>query len=489
MHAQWWDNSQGPLDTTPPAAVTNLKAQTGDGQATLRWTDPPDSDFNRVEITANPQTGSGQAMTVDKGVQSRTLTGLTNGITYTFTIVALDTAGNRSDSVSVAATPRGTGDGGPLTSIDAIREYLSTASGGESADNPIPLATALVMPDNWNGLITEINYAGKYVDLDMSAWTMSAASGGVFDPSVYDDVRYSITALTLPDGATSMANHGYGIFFYMHFPELSRISGSAIETVDDYAFQSCTTLTSVNFPAVVSIGTYAFFTCTALMSVNLPSTLTTIGSNPFGECANLTNITVSVDNPHYKSEGGMLLNKAGDTLIAYPTASGNVTLNTVTSISDSAFHGCYTLISVDLPAVTSVGDWAFAWCDALTTVNLPKALSIGDYAFISSDVLITVNLPAVTFVGANAFAHCYTLTTVSLPAVTSIGAYAFGNTGYYQNLTFILPQVAPTITTGFRMDYNYSKTIIIKTPADRTGYDTDWQEKFEHTFLQPSSSR
>ena len=55
----------------------------------------------------------------------------------------------------------------------------------------------------------------------------------------------------------------------------------------------------------------------------------------------------------------------------------------VTSIGSSAFEGCSSLTSTDIPdGVTSIGDSAFHNCSSLTSINIPDGVtSIGDWAF------------------------------------------------------------------------------------------------------------
>jgi chitodextrinase len=84
-------------DTTAPAKVTGLTGTPGSGQVTLTWTDPADADLDHVEITFSPAVeGVGQPISVPKGTQTRTITGLANGTAYTFTLTAVDASGNRS---------------------------------------------------------------------------------------------------------------------------------------------------------------------------------------------------------------------------------------------------------------------------------------------------------------------------------------------------------------------------------------------------------
>ncbi|WP_282198459.1 fibronectin type III domain-containing protein [Collibacillus ludicampi] len=91
-------------DTTPPNAPTGLQGTAGTGQVTLTWTENSEIDvqigggYNIYEgstkVNASPVTGT-----------SYTVTGLTSGTSYTFTITAVDSDGNESaHSASVTVT-------------------------------------------------------------------------------------------------------------------------------------------------------------------------------------------------------------------------------------------------------------------------------------------------------------------------------------------------------------------------------------------------
>jgi chitodextrinase len=103
------EDTTKPSDLTPPAEVSGLSAVPGDGQAVLTWTDPADEDFDHVEIAFAPAAaGIEQPITVAKGTQSRAVTGLANGTTYTFTVKTVDATGNRSAGVNAPAIPDAT---------------------------------------------------------------------------------------------------------------------------------------------------------------------------------------------------------------------------------------------------------------------------------------------------------------------------------------------------------------------------------------------
>jgi hypothetical protein len=103
--------------------------------------------------------------------------------------------------------------------------------------------------------------------------------------------------------------------------------------------------------------------------------------------------------------------------------------NSVTSIGQSAFSSCSSLISVTIPnSVTSIGNYAFRYCTGLTSVTIPNSVtSIGEYAFGSCTGLTSVTIPnSVTSIGEWAFEDCTGLTSVTIPnSVTSIGDGAF----------------------------------------------------------------
>jgi hypothetical protein len=177
-----------------------------------------------------------------------------------------------------------------------------------------------------------------------------------------------------------------------------------VEEIRNNAFMDCISLTWENLPATLTTIEYgAFSGCTSFTAVSLPENLTSIGQglfpgNPFAGCTGLTSITVDPANSAYKhsADGKMLLNKAGDTLIAYPSAKGDVTLTGITVIGGDAFAGCPLLTSVNLPDVTDIGDDAFWDYRENLTVTLGAAvptLETGIFFFVRYDKIVTVKVP------------------------------------------------------------------------------------------------
>jgi hypothetical protein len=287
-----------------------------------------------------------------------------------------------------------------LTNVTDAADYLSKATGGDTANDPVSLPVNLrLTAKNWQDLLQAIREVEKFVDLDISSSALTSESTE-FNPGEYDTGERYIVGLVLPGNAESTVAGSYGKVIFRYF----------------------TSLTSVSGPAISFIGAYAFFECSSLITVDFPAA-ETIGQSAFDECSSLTTVYFP----------------AAETINAY------------------AFSKCSSLTTVDFPAVTSIDVRAFSECSSLTTASFPAATSIGRYAF----------------------SKCSSLTTASFPAVTSIDVDVFAETGPTA-LTIDLPQAAPMVATGLGYSSGgYAKSVTIKTPADKTGYNDDWEYRFK----------
>lgn len=77
---------------------------------------------------------------------------------------------------------------------------------------------------------------------------------------------------------------------------------------------------------VTGIDANAFYGVSSIRSITIPKSVSNISSTAFVKCRNLTDFKVASGNNNYSSDGNRLLSKNGKTLIAYPSAEGEVAI-------------------------------------------------------------------------------------------------------------------------------------------------------------------
>ena len=93
----------------PPSKATGLSAVAGNGEVSLSWSDPGNSDISGWQVQQKEGTGSYGSWTAISGsgasTTSHTVSGLSNGTVYTFRIRAVAGTVNGAASAEVTATP------------------------------------------------------------------------------------------------------------------------------------------------------------------------------------------------------------------------------------------------------------------------------------------------------------------------------------------------------------------------------------------------
>ena len=272
----------------------------------------------------------------------------------------------------------------------------------------------------------------------------------------------SLENITIPDSVTSICNHA----FYECTSLTSITIPNSVTSIGSSIFYNCTSLTSIEvsgnnknyssldgvlfnknktelitYPlgktdseyaipnSVTSIGRYAFDGCTSLTSVTIPDSVASIGEGAFNGCKSLANVTIGNNDSAEKRS-----TEIGNSAFSECTSLSSVTIgNNVTSIGVAAFSDCSSLTSVTIPnSVTSIGSNAFYntpyyndksnWNNGV--LYLSNCLIDTNYNFDSTTDYIIKD--GTRIIASSAFENCKSLTSVTIPdGVTSIGNDAF----------------------------------------------------------------
>ena len=344
----------------------------------------------------------------------------------------------------------------------------------------------------------------------LSAEAYDFEAGGIY---------YNITSETDKTVEVTFGNNSYSGDIAIPSTVSNGASTYTVTLIGSSAFESCVDITSIAMPeGVTGIGRTAFLFCSGLISVNIPKGVTEIGDYAFEGCERLTEINCLATVPPTCGNGCFsgvdkdkcTLNVPVGTEDAYKAAkgwkefmyedyftvdgiryaitsselrtveviagdnkyTGNIeipatvsyggTTYAVTSVGESAFEECVSLISINIPnSVVSIGENAFSWCSSLSSVNIPSGVtriengtffgcssltstnipegvtSIGEDAFYLCTSLASITIPnSVTIIGDYAFSDCSSLTSINIPeGVTSIGEYAFYGCNALESVT------------------------------------------------------
>ncbi len=239
-----------------------------------------------------------------------------------------------------------------------------------------------------------------------------------------------------------------------------------VRTIGAEAFYGCLELASVQFlGSVYEIESQVFGGCAALKEFTLPAGLTKLGAQAFIGCEGLETLRISRDakvieadvaafhgmenlsafeveegNKYLSSADGVLYDKTGYTLIAYPIAKKDASFTVpegVRVIGASAFTNHTYLSEINLSNVEKIEKYAFyqagkpsASTYQLTVTGYDNVREIGEAAFTLSGLQTIPVSQKTTYIGDIAFAACFYLTQTKLvlpDSVTFVGMGAFSD--------------------------------------------------------------
>ena len=224
----------------------------------------------------------------------------------------------------------------------------------------------------------------------------SIACGGIAEvsdtlgTSLISDGLAEAYILIAPTGSIEITSNGA--------VDVAEYAEASVNIADfkDFIGGTLTEVTASMLNGITSIRNYAFRSCTSLTSITIPEGVTSIGASAFSGCTLLTSITIP--------EG-------------------------VTSIGNYAFSGCRSLTSITIPeGVTSIGANAFLDCP-IPNLTLPSTLqSIGSSA-IRPSVECSLTMLSATPPDGIWRAINYNITAIYVPA-EYVDVYKAGAGGY-----------------------------------------------------------
>ena len=244
---------------------------------------------------------------------------------------------------------------------------------------------------------------------------------------------------------------------------------SALENIDNDAFQVTTALNEITFAApsnLTRIGTWVFY-MSGLTKLELPASLKEIGSTAFSKNNNLKTVTVAA-NSQLESIGTYAFSDNSN--LESFTFEGSTALKT---IRGNAFSNDTKLASFDVPAnVETINRAAFDGTSSMKHVTFQapaKIKKIGEAAFQNANALENIDLPeGLEEIKKDAFNKCTSLTEIGIPStVTTIDPTGFQQAENLEKFTVNKNNTVYSSVDGFLLSKD--KTKLISFPPAKAG--------------------
>lgn len=236
---------------------------------------------------------------------------------------------------------------------------------------------------------------------------------------------------------------------------------------DIYTFGECHFLTSASLPKVTKLSKFAFYNCSLLSVINMPkleqisscafmnddkltefisSTVTSVGDSAFSGCDSL--ITVNLSGP---------MDFIGSNAFMNCTHLQNFSAVNAKSLS-YPFRGCGMLTSLSFPEVLNLDGSAFQYCNNITSLYFPKLQAIEASAFSHLQKLSIIDVSSATQIEGEAFSDCPSLVEINLPSLVEIPKEQQGHNSDYifahcKNLKIVkMPKLAKLISLPHMFD-------------------------------------
>ena len=342
----------------------------------------------------------------------------------------------------------------------------------------------------WNW---EASYSGPFTDSKIK--TVSFEQGTVRIPDGLFTQCDCIESVTIPSTVTEIGD----LAFYRCYNLETINFPDGIETIGDGAFTFCRSLKNVILPEnLKTLGAVAFG-ATALESIEIPKSLTTISYDyngilaidqrwihyaPFAGCNNLKTVT-------FETGTETVLNF----LLSYCSGIEEMVIPAeITEIGQRAFYMCTNLRTVSFAgnSVTNIVGSAFFGCSSLNSIDLPNGLqSIGSQVFFGTDMESVVIPDSVTSIGYQAIGYYYdngdkTVTDFIIYGYTGSAAETYANNKGFEFVP--LPAVGVhSLTLNGDIGVNFYMQLTEKEITEGAAVNFSWivdgKEKTESVTL------
>ena len=245
---------------------------------------------------------------------------------------------------------------------------------------------------------------------------------------------------------TGVLNDVDFLFIYRMMPNLKNldIAEVNITALPIQAFYKSTNVENLILPnTLITIGEEMFYQ-SKLKTVVIPANATTIGNSAFEQCASL----ISIDIPANVETIGTAVfwGCSSLTTVTFEKGSQLKTIGGGSSSYYGAFSYCTALTSIEIPAsVETIGASAFKGCSKLATVTFEKESQLKTIGGGYSEP---------NYYGV--FSDCDSLTSIEIPAsVETIEAAAFKDCSSLATVTFENGSQLKTIGGGNSHSYYY----------------------------------
>lgn len=327
-------------------------------------------------------------------------------------------------------------------------------------------ATEIEIPAEINGVkVTKIDN-NAFKDRDITAVTLPDGLTSIGDNAFRGCTQ--LTSIVIPDSVTDV---GAYCFYGCTALESATLSANLYD-LSNRVFEGCSSLGNVVIPdSVQYIYSGAFWNCVSMTQINIPKNVSYIDAGAFGASSDysetkLASITVAEGNEDFSIVDGMLVHTNTQQLLAYPGGRTDESVTIPEGIVHIALHAFSlsdSLKSVTVPDhVKTIDESAFHYCSALETVILEEGVKT---------------------IGGFAFRECCRLTSITIPeSVDNIGNHVFA-LGYDEDLGEVHTVVVTTPSGSYAEEWCLANGVMLSEGMERFVEGNYVFTKFHDTLL------